>query len=167
MLDGNVRDFLSHTPAFCLRDVRERDSDPPVPSRPAPPAGPARSHHACPDARTSQSIFAAVNVRGADVPRVDCATVVLATLAALAAQVWRQDGATAAAAAAAAAAEAAPRHEHLHQHQPEPEPDAARAYLFNEHYILKPLRSEYEFRWHRDAAEQLAMCFDQSCVRVA
>ena len=39
---------------------------------------------------------------------------------------------------------------------------ARRAYLFNEHYVVKPRRSGIEFRWHTDEAEQLAMC---ECAR--
>ena len=35
---------------------------------------------------------------------------------------------------------------------------ARRAFLFNEHYVVKPRRSDIEFRWHTDEAEQLAIC---------
>ncbi|KAF4044689.1 Pleckstrin homology domain-containing proteinyH [Phytophthora infestans] len=31
-------------------------------------------------------------------------------------------------------------------------------FFFNEHYVVKPPRSNVEFRWHRDDDEQLAMC---------
>ena len=35
---------------------------------------------------------------------------------------------------------------------------AQTAFLFNEHFVVKPGRSDVGFRWHTDAAEQLCMC---------
>jgi hypothetical protein len=167
LIDGCMKKELAlrlatrKTRVLCFLAVCKRDSDQP-PTRP-----PLCSLPRC---SLPQAIFVATSIRGADVPRVDCAAVVLAKLAALAAHAWRHDGAIVAAATAAGAGALAPppQHERLHQHDrtstSEPDEGGVRAYLFNEHYILKPLRSEYEFRWHRDAAEQLAMCFDQSYV---
>ncbi|POM61993.1 hypothetical protein PHPALM_28906 [Phytophthora palmivora] len=37
-------------------------------------------------------------------------------------------------------------------------------FFFNEHYVVKPPRSQVEFRWHRDDDEQLAMCVHRESI---